>query len=45
MIGRDRRVGRPARIYFHQMCADTGCSLEDLLRVMGDRDGWRERES
>ena len=25
-------VGGPARTYLHQLCADTGCSLEDLLR-------------
>ena len=28
-----------------QICADTGCSLEDLLGPMVDRDRWRERES
>ena len=22
--------GHPARIYIHQLCVDTGCSLEDL---------------
>ena len=30
------KVGRP-------VCANTGCSLEDLPGVMNDRDGWRER--
>ena len=34
---------RPARTYIQQLCADTGCSLEDRLRAMDDRDGWRER--
>ena len=29
----------------HTSCADTGCSLEDLPRVIDDRVGWRERES
>ena len=24
---------------------DTGCSREDLLRTMGDRDGWMVKES
>ena len=36
-------VGRPARTYLHQLCADTGCSLKDLLGAMEDRDEWRER--
>ena len=25
------KIGRPARTYIQQLCADTGCSLEDLL--------------
>ena len=37
-------VSRPARIYLHQLCADTECSLEDLLGAMDDKDRWRERE-
>ena len=37
------KVGRPARTYLQQLCADTGCSLEDLPGVMDDRDGWQER--
>ena len=28
-----------------QLCADIGCNLEDLRRMMVDRDEWRERES
>ena len=36
-------VGRPARTYLQQLCADSGCSLEDLQGAMDDRDGWRER--
>ena len=36
-------VGRPARTYLQQLCTDTGCSLEDLLETMDDRDGERER--
>ena len=39
------KVGRPARTYIQQFCANTGCSPEDLPRVMDgrDRDGWRKR--
>ena len=28
----------------HQLCMDTGCRLEDLLRVMSDRDGWQDSQ-
>ena len=31
------------RAYIQQLCADTGCSLEDLPGVMDDRDGCQER--
>ena len=27
----------------HHLCADTGCSLENVPGVMDERDGWRER--
>ena len=37
------KAGWPARIYIQQLCADTGCSLEDLSRAMDDRERWRER--
>ena len=37
------KAGRPARLYIQQLCADTGCSLEDLLGGMDDRHGLRER--
>ena len=37
------KAGRPARTYVQQLCADTGCSLEDLPEAMDDREGWRER--
>ena len=37
------KVGRPARTYIQQFCANTGCSLEDLLGVIGNRDWWWER--
>ena len=29
-------IGWPVRIYLHQLCADTGCSLEHLPGVMED---------
>ena len=32
-------VGRAAKIYIYQLCADTGCRLEDLLRTLAGRDG------
>ena len=36
-------VGQLARTYFHQLCADTGFSLEDLPGVMnGCRDRLRD---
>ena len=38
------KAGLPARTYIHQICADTGCSLEDLPGAIdNDRDGRRER--
>ena len=37
------KVGWPTRTYIQQLCADTGCSLENLLGVMDNRDGWQER--
>ena len=37
------KAGWPARTYIQQLCAHTGCSLEDLLEVMDDRKGWQER--
>ena len=33
----------PARTYIQQLCADTGCSLEDLPEAMDDRERWQER--
>ena len=36
------KSGRPARTYIQQLCEDTGCSHEDLLGAMNDREGWRE---
>ena len=33
---------RPARTYIQQLCADTGCSPEDLPGAMNNRDRWRE---
>ena len=40
---RQAKAGRPARNYIQQLCADTGCSLEDLPGAMDDKDGWQER--
>ena len=37
------KTGRPARTYIQQLCANTGCSLEDLPEAMDDREGWWER--
>ena len=37
------KVGRPARTYKQQLCADTGCSLVDLTEAMDDREGWQGR--
>ena len=36
-------VGQPSRTYPQQFCTDTGCTLEDLLEVMDDREKWPER--
>ena len=30
--------GQPVKAYIHQLCADIGCHLEDLWKVMGNRD-------
>ena len=38
-------VDRPARTYQHQLCAETGYSLEDLSGAMDDWDEWRETQS
>ena len=35
------KAGQPARTYIQQLCADTGCSPEDLPEAMDDREGWR----
>ena len=37
------KAGRQARTYIQQLCANTGCSPEDLPEVMNDKEGWRER--
>ena len=37
------KAGRPARTKIQQLCAKTGCSLEDLPGAMDDRDGWEIR--
>ena len=37
------KAGQLTRTYIQQLCANTGCSLENLLGAMDDRDGWWER--
>ena len=37
------KAGRPAQIYIHELCEDTGCSPEDLPEAMNDREKWREK--
>ena len=37
------KAGWPARTYVQQLCEDTGCSPEDLLETMNDKEKWRER--
>ena len=37
-------VGRPVRTYLHQLCVDTGGSLEALHDSDGRIEGGRERE-
>ena len=37
------KATQPPRIYIQQLCVDTGCSPEDQLAAMDDREGWRER--
>ena len=37
------KAGWPARTYIQQLCAKTGCSPEDLLEAVDNREGWWER--
>ena len=37
------KAGQPAQTYIQQLCEDTGCSPEDLLEVMNNREKWQER--
>ena len=37
-------VGRRAKIYLHHLDTDSGCSLENLLGTIDDRDRSKERE-
>ena len=37
------KAGWPAKIHVQQLCADTGCSLEDLPEAMDDREECWER--
>ena len=36
------KAKRPANTYIQQLCTETGCSLEDLLEAMDDREEWQE---
>ena len=37
------KAGWTARTCIQQLCEDTGCSTEDLLEAMNDRERWREK--
>ena len=37
------KAGQPAWTYVQQLCENTGCSPEDLLEAINDREGWWER--
>ena len=37
------KAGRPAWTYIQQLCADMGCSLEDMPGAIDDKEGWQER--
>ena len=37
------KAGWLAQTYIQQLCADTGCSPEDLPEAMDDREGWQGR--
>ena len=37
------KAGRPARTYIQQLCADTGCSLENLPEATDKKEGWQKR--
>ena len=36
-------LAKQQKTYKYQLCADTGCRLEDLPKVMANKDGWYER--
>ena len=38
-----RAEGLVNSTYIQQLCTNTGCSLEDLLEAMDNREGWQER--
>ena len=39
----EQRQDDQLEVYIQQLCANTGCSLEDLSGAMDDKDGWQER--
>ena len=36
-------VWQPTRTYLQQLCMNPGCSLENLMEAMDDRDEWQKR--
>ena len=40
---RRAKAGCPVRTYIQQLCADTGCSPEDLSKAIDGREGWWDR--
>ena len=38
---RQAKAGWLAKTYIQQLCADTGCSLEDLPEATKNREGWK----
>ena len=41
-LHRRAKAGWPARTYIQQLCADMGCSPEDLLEAKDDGEEWQE---
>ena len=39
----DTSIGLLVRNNIHQLFVDIGCSLEDVLGVKDDRNGWQDR--
>ena len=39
----EQKLDDKLETYIQQLCADTGCRLDDLPGVIDERDEWRER--